>query len=89
MLDKVSSGEEAHWGPPGMYAAIFGITAFPSAWIVLRSLPGSWADRMQAPVRFLLAWAVPSVTSTSATSSARRFSWAVRASTASMVRCAE
>lgn len=59
MLGKVSSGEEAHWGPPGMYAAIFGITAFPSAWIVLRSLPGSWADRMQAPVRFLLAWAVP------------------------------
>ena len=59
MLDKVGSGEEAHWGPPGMYAAIFGITAFPSAWIVLRSLPGSWADRMQAPVRFLLAWAVP------------------------------
>lgn len=59
MLDKVGSGEEAHWGPPGMYAAIFGITAFPSAWIVLRALPGSWADRMQAPVRFLLAWAVP------------------------------
>lgn len=59
MLGKVSSGEEAHWGPPGMYAAIFGITAFPSAWIVIRALPGSWADRMQAPVRFLLAWAVP------------------------------
>lgn len=59
MLGKVSSGEEAHWGPPGMYAAIFGITAFPSAWIVLRALPGAWADRMQAPVRFLLAWAVP------------------------------
>jgi 4-amino-4-deoxy-L-arabinose transferase-like glycosyltransferase len=59
MLDKVGSGEEAHWGPPGMYAAIFGITAFPSAWIVLRAIPGSWADRMQAPVRFLLAWAVP------------------------------
>ena len=59
MLDKVSSGEEAHWGPPGMYAAIFGITAFPSAWIVLRALPGAWADRMQPAVRFLLAWAVP------------------------------
>lgn len=59
MLDKVGSGEEAHWGPPGMYAAIFGITAFPSAWIVLRSLPGAWAERMTAPVRFLLAWAVP------------------------------
>ncbi len=59
MLGKVSSGEEAHWGPPGMYAAIFGITAFPSAWIVIRALPGSWTDRMQPAVRFLLAWAVP------------------------------
>jgi 4-amino-4-deoxy-L-arabinose transferase-like glycosyltransferase len=59
MLDKVGSGEEAHWGPPGMYAAIFGITAFPSAWIVIRALKGSWADRMQPAVRFLLAWAVP------------------------------
>ena len=59
MLDKVGSGEEAHWGPPGMYAAIFGITAFPSAWIVIRALPGAWTDRMQPAVRFLLAWAVP------------------------------
>jgi 4-amino-4-deoxy-L-arabinose transferase-like glycosyltransferase len=59
MLDKVGSGEEAHWGPPGMYAFIFGITAFPSAWIVIRALPQAWADRMAAPVRFLLAWAVP------------------------------
>jgi len=59
MLDKVGSGEEAHWGPPGLYAAIFGITAFPSAWLVLRSLPGAWAERGAAPVRFLLAWIVP------------------------------
>jgi 4-amino-4-deoxy-L-arabinose transferase-like glycosyltransferase len=59
MLDKVGSGEEAHWGPPGMYAAIFGITAFPAAWIVIRALKGSWTDRMQPAVRFLLAWAVP------------------------------
>jgi hypothetical protein len=59
MLDKVGSGEEAHWGPPGMYAAIFGIAAFPSAWIVIRALPGAWSERMAAPVRFLLAWAVP------------------------------
>jgi hypothetical protein len=59
MLEKVSSGEEAHWGPPGLYAAIFGITAFPSAWIVLSALPGAWAERMSAPVRFLLAWVVP------------------------------
>ncbi|BDG75106.1 ArnT family glycosyltransferase [Roseomonas fluvialis] len=59
MLDKVGSGEEAHWGPPGLYAFIFGITAFPSAWIVIRALPGAWAERMTPAVRFLLAWAVP------------------------------
>lgn len=59
MLEKVGSGEEAHWGPPGLYAFIFGITAFPSAWIVIRALPQAWSERMTPAVRFLLAWAVP------------------------------
>lgn len=59
MISKVGSGEESHWGPPGLYTLIFGITAFPSAWIVIRALPSMWADRMRPEVRFLLAWAVP------------------------------
>jgi len=59
MISKVGSGEESHWGPPGLYTLIFGITAFPSAWIVIRALPSFWADRMRPEVRFLLAWAVP------------------------------
>jgi 4-amino-4-deoxy-L-arabinose transferase-like glycosyltransferase len=59
MLGKVAAGQEAHGGPPGLHAAIFAITAFPSAWLVLRSLPGTWAERLAPPVRFLLAWAVP------------------------------
>jgi 4-amino-4-deoxy-L-arabinose transferase-like glycosyltransferase len=59
MLSKVGSGEESHWGPPGFYTFLFGITAFPSAWIVLRALPGAWADRLKPQTRFLLGWAVP------------------------------
>ena len=59
MLNKVGSGEESHWGPPGFYTFLFGITAFPSAWIVLRALPGAWADRLKPQTRFLLGWAVP------------------------------
>ncbi|MDB5375355.1 MAG: dolichyl-phosphate-mannose-protein mannosyltransferase [Belnapia sp.] len=60
MLSKIGSGEEKHWGPPGFYLLSFGIAAFPGAWIVLCALPQAWADRLNPPVRFLLAWVVPS-----------------------------
>ncbi len=60
MLSKVGSGEEKHWGPPGMYLATFGIAAFPAAFLALLALPGAWATRLNPPTRFLLAWIVPS-----------------------------
>lgn len=59
MLGKVGSGGEQHWGPPGLYTLIFGITAFPAAFFVLRALPAAWNARLQPSVRFLLAWVVP------------------------------
>jgi 4-amino-4-deoxy-L-arabinose transferase-like glycosyltransferase len=59
MLGKVGAADEKHWGPPGYYLAIFGIAAFPAAFLVIRAVPGLWQDRLQPPVRFLLAWAVP------------------------------
>jgi 4-amino-4-deoxy-L-arabinose transferase-like glycosyltransferase len=59
MLSKVGGADENHWGPPGYYAVIFGLTAFPAAFLVLRAIPGIWGDRLQPPTRFLLAWAVP------------------------------
>jgi hypothetical protein len=59
MLSKVGGADENHWGPPGYYAAIFGITAFPAAFLVLMAIPGAWRDRIQPATRFLLAWAVP------------------------------
>ena len=40
MLAKVGSGEEAHGAPPGTYLLIFGLTAFPGAFLVLRALAG-------------------------------------------------
>jgi 4-amino-4-deoxy-L-arabinose transferase-like glycosyltransferase len=59
MLNKVGSGEEAHWGPPGYYLLSFGIAAFPGAFLVLRGLAGAWAARLRPGTRFLLAWAAP------------------------------
>lgn len=59
MLAKVGSGEEAHGAPPGTYLLIFGLTAFPGAFLVLRALAGAWAARLQPGTRFLLAWAAP------------------------------
>lgn len=59
MLSKVGGADEGHWGPPGYYAMTFGIAAFPAAFLVLRALPQAWADRLNPPTRFLLAWAVP------------------------------
>jgi hypothetical protein len=59
MLSKVGGADEQHWGPPGYYALIFGITAFPAAFLFLRAIPGVWADRLQPATRYLIAWAVP------------------------------
>ncbi|MFC0408636.1 ArnT family glycosyltransferase [Roseomonas elaeocarpi] len=59
MLGKVGSSAEAHGAPPGTYLLIFGLTAFPGAFLVLRAIPGAWKARLQPATRFLLAWAVP------------------------------
>lgn len=60
MLSKVSSGEEAHGGPPGYYLLTFALTGFPAAFLVLRALLAAWRDRMNPATRFLLAWIAPS-----------------------------
>lgn len=47
------------WVPPGAQLLGFILLGFPAAFLVLRALPGAWADRLHPPTRFLLAWAVP------------------------------
>ncbi len=60
MLGKVGAGEEKHWGPPGLYLLLFGITAFPGSFLVFCALPSAWRNRLQPATRVLLAWVVPS-----------------------------
>lgn len=56
---KLTSGDDAHWGPPGMHLLLLPVLLFPLG----AALPGgvllAWRDRRAAPVRFLLAWIVP------------------------------
>jgi 4-amino-4-deoxy-L-arabinose transferase-like glycosyltransferase len=56
---KLTSGDDAHWGPPGMHLALLPLLLFPA----VAALPGAvalaWRERRSAPMRFLLAWIVP------------------------------
>ncbi len=56
---KLTSGDDAHWGPPGLHLLLLPWLLFPSS----AALPGgaalAWRERRSPPVRFLLAWIVP------------------------------
>ncbi len=58
---KLSSGDDAHGGPPGLHLLLLPVLAFPSSLAVLRGLPDLWRCRDDA-TRFLVAWIVPSWT---------------------------
>ena len=56
---KLTSGDESHWGPPGMHLLLLPLLLFPFG----AALPGgvqlAWRDRRTEPMRFMLAWIVP------------------------------
>ena len=60
MLAKVGSGQEKHWGPPGLYTLIFPATFWPASAVALLAIPYVWANRRDDIVRLCLAWIVPS-----------------------------
>ena len=60
MLDKVTSGQEAHGAPPGMYLLLFFITFWPGSVLAAPAVPAIWQARREPGARFLLAWLVPS-----------------------------
>jgi len=60
MLDKVTSGQEAHGAPPGYYLLLFFITFWPASVLAAPAVPAIWQARREAGARFLLAWLVPS-----------------------------
>lgn len=56
---KLASGDESHWGPPGMHAALLPLLLFPSTALVPAAVVLAWRQRRAPAVRFLLCWAVP------------------------------
>jgi 4-amino-4-deoxy-L-arabinose transferase-like glycosyltransferase len=60
MLDKVTSGQEAHGAPPGYYFLLFWVTFWPGSVLAGLATPRVWKVRQEAGARFLLAWLVPS-----------------------------
>ncbi len=59
MLGKVGQGQERHWGPPGLYAILFWVTAWPAAVFAALAFRFAWVERRDDAVAFLLAWIIP------------------------------
>ena len=57
---KLTSGDDQHWGPPGLHLALLPLLLFPASAALPGALGAAWRDRGSAPTRFLLAWIVPS-----------------------------
>jgi 4-amino-4-deoxy-L-arabinose transferase-like glycosyltransferase len=60
MLDKVTSGQEAHGAPPGFYFLLFWVTFWPGSVLTGLAAPIVWKSRREPGARFLLAWLIPS-----------------------------
>src|SRR6202171_3533847 len=59
-LGKIANSQESHGAPPGYYVVLFFATFFPASILAGLAAPAVWAKRREAPIRFLLAWLVPS-----------------------------
>ncbi len=60
MLAKVTSGQEAHGAPPGLYLLLFWVTFWPGSILAGLAAPTIWKARREPGARFLLAWLIPS-----------------------------
>jgi len=59
-LGKIANSQESHGAPPGYYVVLFFATFFPASILAGLAAPAVWAKRRETPIRFLLAWLVPS-----------------------------
>lgn len=60
MLAKITSAQEAHGAPPGLYLLLFFVTFWPGAVLASMAAPQVWKARREPGARFLLAWLIPS-----------------------------
>ncbi|MEM9061231.1 MAG: glycosyltransferase family 39 protein [Pseudomonadota bacterium] len=56
---KLTSGQEKHWGPPGLYSALVWLTFWPWAALLPAAAAGLWAARRQPWLRLLAGWVIP------------------------------
>ncbi|MSP49756.1 MAG: glycosyl transferase [Alphaproteobacteria bacterium] len=59
LLPKLIGGQESHGAPPGYYLALVSVTLLPASLVLWPALKEAWNDRLDAPTRVLLAWAIP------------------------------
>lgn len=56
---KLVSGQEKHWGPPGLYLALIWLTFWPWAALIPAALPWLWQRRRADWLILLAAWVIP------------------------------
>lgn len=56
---KIASGQESHGAPPGTYLALVWLTFWPASLLLIPGALWAFGERRSAPVRFLIAWALP------------------------------
>lgn len=56
---KLVSGQESHWGPPGLHLAVSPLLLFPVGLMLPAALAYGWRKRREPFARFALAWLVP------------------------------
>jgi 4-amino-4-deoxy-L-arabinose transferase-like glycosyltransferase len=60
LMSKLTGQSEGHGAPPLTYLVLVWLTFWPAAPLGALATPAVWRGRHELPVRFLLAWLVPS-----------------------------
>ncbi len=60
LLPKLLKGHESHGAPPGYHVLLMILFLWPASLLVWPALRHAWRERARVPVRFCLAWLVPS-----------------------------
>ncbi len=57
---KLASGDDSHWGPPGLHLLLLPVLLFPLSGLLPGAVLTEWRGRRTTPARFLAAWVAPS-----------------------------
>jgi len=60
LLPKLVSGQESHGFPPGYFLLLLTATMWPGSLFVWHGIVWAWQNRWDWPVKFCVAWALPS-----------------------------